>query len=56
MSAVTVSYPLERAYHAGLSISLCAIRPLQDEVPSDKTFRSGSLDGCQEIRDVPSKG
>ena len=56
LSAVTVSYLPGHAYHVGLLVSLCAIHPLHDEVPSNKTFRSGSLEGYKKIRDALSEG
>ena len=46
---------LRHAYRVGLSICLCAIHSLQDEVPSDETFGSGSLKDRMGIRDALSR-
>lgn len=36
-------------------MSLCAIRPCQNEVASDKTFGSGSLEGVNCVNDTSEK-
>ena len=56
MRAMGVCRPRQHADHIGLSTSLGAVRPRQNEVTSKETFRSGSLDDGEHAteRETPA--